>query len=139
MSGRTGIEDRLRSLRRAAPSPDLRDRILRAAGDTPFERSALVERIWASEALRWSWAVAFVVLIVANLTAGAGGRPRPDVAATGALESGVARLTPQDRTLIEGELRVEAPLLGLLALRLEAQREADAREQIRLADAETTF
>jgi len=139
MSGRTGIEDRLRSLRRAAPSPDLRDRILRAAGDAPLARSALVERIWASGALRWSWAAAFAVLIVANLSAGTGGRPRPDVAAAGAPGSGAARLTPQDRALIEGELRVEAPLKGLLALRLEAQRVPDAREQIRLADAETTF
>ena len=139
MSGRTGIEDRFRSLRRAAPSPDLRHRILRAAGDAPLERSALVERIWASGALRWSWAVAFVVLIVANLSVGTGGRPRPEVAAAVATEPGVARLTPRDRALIEGELRVEAPLKGLLALRLEAQRGAGAREQIRLADAETAF
>jgi hypothetical protein len=95
------LETRLRALRPADPSANLRARVLAAASGSVRPRLALADRVWASPWLRLSWAAAVVILIAAESVIVRIESPRPaPVVAPAAAE-------PEIEDLLAG--RPEAP------------------------------
>ena len=101
--------DPFTGLQPSPPRPELRARVLMnarraAVGSTtsPFDR--LVDRLWASRALRIAWVAAAVLLVVANFRVGSGGWRADEVR---------AEAVPQPNT-VEVDVVSEVLVVGIL-------------------------
>jgi len=126
---RTPLEDRLRSMRRPGPSPELRERALARAAGLAAPPVSWVERWWASRSLRIAWAGALVLLVAANLGIG---RPQRSSRAAPTPVAGIPAVSDETRAVIEDDLKLESALARPFERRLASQRDADIGTESRL-------